>query len=435
MHVNWQAIRKKWPRYDVGNQDAAVVDVSQCMFYGEGNHEFAVYTFSRYLRQAKRQSATRYPICIQFGIHYPDYVSDDEPAIGHIRATLWNNTAGMSEPAILLAGIACRNGRAFCDLLWKELAKEPLLDASCPSARWIMSSVEDVLASVRRVSAADLPAFVEESPPETCAVVISIDDLPQEQFPGYEPSDSELSPLRYDNWIYSLKQKIMKGSDGRQPARERVVLREDIRRVSHSLYKGQLGWTVPVPGFVSKKGSSSLWIEVAFDSGVRLLVDVYWISFIREDCSRSVAEKILAAYRNSPFDADGTVASKWRRNLPVCFSSEARIVGTGFHEVYAYTFVSSMNEASLEGVEHYPTKIGYASSVVGALERINGQVPRALADDARVLFIGRCDDGRATESKIHRHLKKFGRRIVSAPGKEWFSTNVGEVETLFGKYR
>jgi hypothetical protein len=435
MHENWRRIEEKWPHYQVGNADANVVDVSQCVFCGEGKHEFAVYTFGRYRRLAERQSALTYPICIRFGIHFPGFVSDEEPAIGHIRTSVSNNTTGMPEPALLLAVVACDNGRAYWDALWKELAEEQCLDMSWPSARWISSNAEKVLAAVQSIPGLDLPAFVEESPPGFCGVVISADDLPPEQFVGCAPDETELSLLRNDNWIYPLKQEIKKGRDGRQAGRERVVLNEDLRRVDQSLFKGQLGWTVPDPGFTIRKGSSSLWIEVLFDTGVQVPVNVYWIDFLREEYAQDVANKIIASYRNTPFDADSNVAAKWHRDLPFYVPSETRIVGHGLDDIYGYSYISCMDEAAQNGAQIYPMKIGYTSGLAGALERINGQFPRALVYDVRVQFIGRCNDGQTTETKIQKQLKLDGRKIDNAPGKEWFLTNAAEVEELFTTFR
>ena len=300
--------------------------------------------------------------------------------------------------------------------------------------RRLSSNIETVLRAAEQVSAKSLPPFVEEPPPDFCGVMISANDLPDEQFSGYELDEDELSPLRSDNWIYGTKQQLKKGGDGRQVGRERVVLREDLRRVDESLYKGQLGWTEPDPGFTIKKGGSSLCVTVTFDSGVQVSVDVYWIDFVREECAEAVAKKMVESFRNTAFDADPTVAAGWHRVLPFYIPSETKIVGHGLDEVYAYSYVSCMDEATLNGDSCYPMKIGYTSGVDGALERINGQFPRALADDARVLFIGRCNDGRATEARIQKHIKEDGRKIDTAPGREWFAACASEVEELFLRY-
>ncbi|MBI1248133.1 hypothetical protein GC197_09865 [bacterium] len=435
MHPNWQRLQEKWPQYRIDESDARKMDLSECTFFGEGRHEIAVYTFGRYLRLAKRQPGGRLPICIRFGSHFPEYVSMEEPAISHLRSSVGNNVVGMPEPAQLLAIISCQNGRAFWDELRVALAEEQFLDTSWSSSMWISSNPENILNAVQHVSEILLPAFSEESPPEFCGVVISADDIPEEQFSGALPDDSQLSPTRFGNWIYLLKQDIKKGMSGRQVAQERVVLKEDLRRVDPSLYKGQLGWTMPDPGFVQRKGSSSLWIKVVFDSGVRIPVEVYWIDFLRAECALAVAEGIIESYRNTPFDADSDVAANWHRDFPFYIPSNTTVVGQGLEEVYAYTFVSCMEEAELTGSINYPMKIGYSSGIGGALERIGGQFSQAIAHDARVQFIGRCDDGRFVESRIQKHLKQDGRKIETAPGKEWFLTNRAEVEELCERFR
>lgn len=434
MHLNWQHLQQKWPQYRIDEADARIVDLSECSFLGQGRHEIAVYTFGRYKRLAKSRPDRRFPICIRFGTHFPEYVSLEEPAISHIRSSVGNNIVGMPEPAQLLAIISCENGRAYWDELLSLLADEQFLDKSWPSSIWLSTNLEDVLYKVQQVSEIELPKFAEESLSGFCGVVISADKIPKEQFSGNMPDDWQLSPTRIGNWIYLLKQDIKKGASGRQVAKERVVLNEDLRRVDQSLYKGQLGWTVPDPGFVRRKGSSSLWIEVAFDSGVRVPVDVYWIDFLREECAQSAAEEIIASYRNTPFDADSDIAANWHRDFPFYTPSNTTIVGQGLEEVYAYTFISCMEESEQSGSTNYPMKIGYSSCTGGALERIGCQFPQAIADDARVQFIGRCDDGRSVESRIQKHLKQDGRKITTAPGKEWFLTNCAEIEQLYNRY-
>ena len=69
----------------------------------------------------------------------------------------------------------------------------------------------------------------------------------------------------------------------------------------------------------------------------------------------------------------------------------------------------------------------------GALQRVVGQFPAAIADDARIQFIGRCSHGRKVEGEIHKHIRDAGRKLT-APGREWFATTVDEVETLFQQY-
>ena len=461
MHPNWKQIDEKWPAYRVCRDDVRVVDVSACIFFGEGKHEFAVYSFVRYLRQAEQRSASRYPICVRFAIHFPDHVLEEEPAIVHLRAAFPRESSvrtGMVEPAQLLAVIACSNGPAFWDALWSELSQEPLLDDNAhPSVRWVSSNLETVLCAAEQAGAETLPPFVGEPPPkfpgvldtllhaaeqagvkalpsfDSCEIGISADDVPIEQFSGYEPDDDELNPLRSGSWHYE-QQLLKKGVEVRHPSRERVVLKKDLRRLDESLYKGQLGWTEPDTGFTMKPGEEQPHVTVTFDSGAQVSVDVYWIDFLREECAQAVAAKIVESFRNTPFDADPTVAAERHRDLPFGIPSETKTVGQGLNEVYAYSYASCMDEAALNGDSHYPMKIGYTKSVNGAMERIYSQFPGALADDVRVLFVGRCNDGHATEKRIHANIGEDGRKIAKAPGEEWFATSASEIEELFLRY-
>ena len=174
-------------------------------------------------------------------------------------------------------------------------------------------------------------------------------------------------------------------------------------------------------------------IAIVFDSEVRVSTDVFWIDFLREECATAVSDKIIKAFRKTPFDADSSTAANWVRDLPFFVPSETRVVGRGLDEIYAYTFLSCVAEAEQNGATDYPMKIGYTSGVDGALQRVAGQFPNALSDDARLQFIGRCGNGRKTESKIHRRLRQDHRHLNDAPGAEWFRTNVGEVATLFAE--
>ena len=434
MHANWEVIRTRWPSYRVGDSDAALIDVSDCVFLGEGRHEFAVYTFDRYLRCVQRRPEFRCPVGIQFGIHFPDYVPEEEPAIGHLRTRFSNDITGLVEPVKLLAIVATDNGPECWNRLWMRLEEFDRLDDGLIEAeRWIKADVRKLLDAVGEVCLMPLPPFQVMSRPGRSSVSISLADLPEPQFPGYYPDEDELSPLRTDRWAYDLKKLIKKTGEGRQASRERVVLSEDLRRVDDSLFKGQLGWTDPDTGFSIKKGGSSLQVSVTFDSGVQLNVNVYWINFIRENAAATVSRKMIDHFRGTPFDADMSVAATWTRDFPFYIPSETRIIGRGLDEVYAYTYLGCVEEAAESGQPNYPMKIGYTSGVDGALKRIVGQFPAAIADDARLQFIGRCSEGRKVEGKIQKHIRDAGRKLDS-PGREWFSTTVDEVEELFRQH-
>tara|TARA_R110002072_G_scaffold273413_2_gene434304 strand:+ start:34226 stop:35536 length:1311 start_codon:yes stop_codon:yes gene_type:complete len=434
MNSNWEIIRTRWPTYRVGDSDASLVDVSDCVFLGEGRHEFAVYSFGRYLRCAQRRPEFECPVGIQFGIHFPDYVPEESPAIGHLRTRFSNDTTGLVEPVKLLAIVATDNGPEFWSRLWQRLEKFDRLDSGLIEAeRWLRADVTELLDAVGEVCLMPLPPFQVMSRSGGSSVSISLADIPEPQFAGYYPGEDELSPLRTGRWAYDLKKSIKNDGRGRQESRERVVLTEDLRRVDDSLFKGQLGWTDPDRGFSIKKGGSSLQVAVTFDSDVQLNVNVYWIDFIREDAAAALSQKMIDHFRGTPFDADTSVAGTWTRDFPFYIPAETRIIGRGLDEVYAYTFRSCVERAAESGHSNYPMKIGYTSGVDGALQRIVGQFPAAIADDARLQFIGRCSEGRKVEGKIQKHIRDSGRKLNS-PGREWFSTTVDEVEALFKQH-
>lgn len=434
MHSNWDIISERWPSYRVSESDASYIDVADCVFLGQGRHEFAVYSFGRYFRRAQCEPKSLCPVAIRFGIHFPNYVSEDEPAIGHLRTRFGSDTTGLVEPVKLLAIVATDNGPEFWDRLWQRLDEFDRLDNSrLDVERWVRADVGELVTVVGEVCQEPLPQFEVMERSGGAMVSISIDDIPEPQFSGYFPDESKSSPLRTGRWAYDLKKAVKKTGDGRQQSRERVVLTEDLRRVDDSLYKGQLGWTDPDPGFSIKKSGSSLQVSVTFDSGVQLNVDVYWIDFIREDVAQVVSQKMIDSLRGTPFDADCSVAARWTRDLPFYDLDETRIVGRGIDEVYAYTFRSSMKEAEDSGKSEYPMKIGYTSGLDGALQRIIGQFPAAISDDACVQFIGRCTEGRKVEGGIHKFIRDAGRKL-DAPGREWFLTTAEEVEQLFHEF-
>ena len=434
MHSNWKIISERWPDYRVSENDASYIDVSDCIFLGEGRHELAVYSFGRYVRRAQREPDSLCPVAIRFGIHFPDYVAEEEPAIGHLRTRFSSDTTGLVEPVKLLAIVATDNGPEFWEQLWQRLDAFDCLDSSrFDVERWVRADVGELLTVVGEVCQKPLPQFEVMEHTGDATVSISFDDIPEPQFSEYLPDESESSPLRTGRWAYDLKKAVKKSGDGRQSSRERVVLTEDLRRVDDSLYKGQLGWTDPDPGFSIKKGGSSLQVSVTFDSGVQLNVDVYWIDFIREEAAADVSQKMVESLRGTPFDADSSVAARWTRDLPFNDPAATQIVGRGIDEVYAYTFRSCMEEATETGGGEYPMKIGYTSGLDGALQRINGQFPAAIADDACVQFIGRCTEGRKVEGRIHKSIRDAGRKL-DAPGREWFLTTADEVEQLFREF-
>lgn len=428
MNSNLKKYARKWPSWSIDTSDEKALDFSDCSFVGEGKHEVVAYSFARYCDSTENA----YPICIRFGIHFPDYLPLEAPAIGHLRSSVCHNKTGMLEPAKLLAIISCGNGRVLWGRLHSALVSErQLAEDYFGNETWILSNKKKLLRAAQESLLNPFPEFVEEVAPNGCQVSISVGDIPEDPFPRYYPNQEELSPKPAENWIYLLKKNLKKGGDGKQSSRERVVLNEDLRRADDSLYIGQLGWTVPDPGFRIKKRRSTVEIPVEFDSGVTIAVEIYWIDFLREELAASVSTKMIESLRGSPFDADATVAAKFQRDLPFYEPTTTPAVGKGLEEVYAYTFNSCIAKAEANGDEFYPVKIGYAYGYGEALSRVSGLIPRGLAHDGTVLFIGRCNDGRTVESKIHKSIRNADRKVSTSPGSEWFLSSRKEVAKLF----
>jgi T5orf172 domain len=108
-------------------------------------------------------------------------------------------------------------------------------------------------------------------------------------------------------------------------------------------------------------------------------------------------------------------------------------LGYGHEELYAFTFPSLRELASLKGAAHYPVKIGYTvTQHAGAINRIQSQIiePAAFPERTALLLVYRTWDGRALELLVHAELRRRDRRLATAPGREWFMTNKGEVADL-----
>ena len=437
MHANWQRLSEKWPSYRIDKKDQILVDASSCRLIGDGQHEIAVYSFGRYTRRAMIDPTATYPLCLRFGIHFPSFTSEEEPAIGHLRTRFSGDPTGLVEPVQLLAVLSTRNG----PFLWREFHRtmvereEIVLSGSEEEHEvWYDSLIDNVLDAFGSVSKRPTPEFVPMPAPESCSVSISLNDLPSDPFPGYEIEHEHVSPARQGKWAYEMKKHLRAGGTGTQGCRERVILREDLRRVDPSMFKGQLGWTVPETGFSIKSGRTSLQVAVQFDSGVELDIDIYWIDFIREELAGELSAKVIASFRDSPFDADIDSTSKWKLDLPFFDQADCEIVGRGLDEVYAYTYRSAVTESVANELLRYPMKVGYTSGLDGAVQRVASQFPLAIANDAHLKFVGRCSNGRAIESKIHKTLKKRGGRVANSLGKEWFWTTANEVAELFSDY-
>ena len=108
-------------------------------------------------------------------------------------------------------------------------------------------------------------------------------------------------------------------------------------------------------------------------------------------------------------------------------------LGYGHEELYAFTFPSLRELASLKGAAHYPVKIGYTGNQDnGAIQRIRSQIiePAAFPERPALLLVCRTRDGYALEVLVHAELRRRDRSLATAPGIEWFMTNKGEVADL-----
>jgi hypothetical protein len=239
---------------------------------------------------------------------------------------------------------------------------------------------------------------------------------------------SEVSPEGY-LYCYDKNGRLCWGS----PEPQRVVLMHDLRKYAKGLHIGSLGWTVPGTTDGYK------WIDVEFDCGPRLSVLVYAIERVLPERADEVSARLIRDHRNTRFDADPAVAEeacrKWIRENYEDFLDIDHMVesGEGDEELYAFTFPSLQELASLKNEPLYPVKIGWTGDKDdGALGRIRGCASEkaAFPERPRILLVHATWNGRALETAIHKRLREQGRRVLTAPGVEWFLTNAAEIVAL-----
>lgn len=433
MHTNWEPLKLKWGTLRIDADDERLIDISQCSYVGDGPHEICLFTLDRYIRHAEVMGNRGYPVLVAFRSWFSHHVDEEEPAIYVIRS-LRQFTSALPSKLRLLAVVSCRNGSSFCEALRRELPPPNpnwLRRSGSQNWSWHESNISSILEASNRILTTNvLPPFIEQPRIHTgVAISISADQFVV-QFPGYFPSEDERG--KPEGWWGNLRKRVPRGEQILAPHPERVVLCEDMRRLADGLYRGQLGWTIPSKGLFKKKGSKDYWVSITTDCGTTLDVNLFWIDFLKPEKAVEVSRKIIASYRGTPFDADETVAEQWSRVLPEVDASQMKIIGRGLHEVYAFTFWSCVETANRTGLDRYPMKIGYTAAIDGALRRIQSQIHDSISPEpARVLLIGRCGDGRAVESAIHRELKNERRQFDGAVGREWFESNISELEKLF----
>jgi len=239
---------------------------------------------------------------------------------------------------------------------------------------------------------------------------------------------SEVSPEGY-LYCYDKNDRACWGS----PEPQRVVLTKDLRKYAADLHIGALGWTVPgtTDGYE--------WIDVQFDCGPRLPILIYGLERVPPEQAGEVSARLIAQHRNTRFDADTAVAEacrrEWVRKSYEAFLAMDQMVesGEGDEEVYAFTFRGLQELAALKKETIYPVKVGWTKNKDdGSLGRIRGFAfeKAAFPERPAILLIHSTWNGRALETAIHKRLREKKRRILTAPGQEWFLTNAAEIVAI-----
>ena len=431
MHPNWKPLERKWERWRIGPEDECLVEISDCIYLGEGPHEICICTFGRYVRLADAKGQSDYPMLIAFRPSFQEHVNEEEPAISFIRS-MKNYSSGLPEKLRLWGVVSCANGPAFCAAFRSELSPVPQqrfgADESDHSS-WHITNASSVVETAERIlRTKEFPPFVVQPRPETGGQIRLSGENFVDQFPCYFPSADECS--KPEVWRSQLKKRVTRGEQIIEPTPERIVFLEDLRCFADDLYRGQLGWTNPEKGLFQKKGSSGYFLSVRSDGGTTVDVNTFWIDFVKPDVADSVSHKILESLRGTPFDANTAIAEQWSLERSGVDSSRLKIIGRGLQEVYAFTYPSCLEHATLAGVDRYPTKIGYTAYFNGGLPRIQMQVSDWMRVELpQALLIGRCEDGRKIEAEIHRRLK--GHKLRDSVGREWYASNAVELESLY----
>ncbi|MBN2293315.1 MAG: hypothetical protein JXM70_12870, partial [Pirellulales bacterium] len=144
--------------------------------------------------------------------------------------------------------------------------------------------------------------------------------------------------------------------------RERIVLVHDLRTYGEDLHIGALGWTIP------ETTDGYTFAEIIFDTGQKLRLKRYAFERVTVECAKAVADQLIADNRNTRFDADPAVAASCREDWIAKYYgeyltlSETIVKGIGDQELYAFTFPSLIELATVKGDEHYPVKVGFSKN-------------------------------------------------------------------------
>jgi hypothetical protein len=212
---------------------------------------------------------------------------------------------------------------------------------------------------------------------------------------------------------------------------ERVVLTHDFRAYEPELHRGALGWTIPTDS------DGYTFTRIAFDAGPRLRLRNFAVDRVPVEIAEVIAAEIIAKNRNTRFDADRVVAARYHQQFLASYGDTLSLAstnfdGTGDQEVYAFTYPSLVEIATLKGEVVYPVKIGYSKSGYGgAIERIRSLITEkaGFPEKPAVLLVFKTWDGRKIETQVHRRLRSMGRKAESL-GREWFRTSTAELRDL-----
>jgi hypothetical protein len=127
-----------------------------------------------------------------------------------------------------------------------------------------------------------------------------------------------------------------------------------------------------------------------------------------------------------PSDGSSSPAAE---GSPAVAPEARREIGDGAESVYVYYLPRDRQYAELAGASRWRCKIGRTVGLAEA--RIRGQAGTALSERPRIDLVIHTQDGRVLEDAVHAILTLKGRLLGEAPGKEWFLTSPGEVESMY----
>ena len=110
-------------------------------------------------------------------------------------------------------------------------------------------------------------------------------------------------------------------------------------------------------------------------------------------------------------------------------TSQVKSIGSGSESIYLYYLPTYRRYAESLGAPHWPCNIGRTEDEVTA--RVSQQIGDQLPEKPQIALILKTDNCRTLEKKIHDALKRKGKHIQDAIGKEWFLTSPSEVLAIY----